>query len=100
MAKINNEQRVTTSLYIKGNSKEKTPINLGELTQTCEPTHSPSDFIRFGTFTVNLPEIFAKKGVTYAIKTVIHKSLGQFSKIYQVIFLTASLDQNDTFCEH
>ena len=45
----------------------------------------------FGSFTVDLPEIFDKKGVKYAIKTVIYKSfgppdpthshLGQFSQI-------------------
>ena len=28
----------------------------------------------FGSFTVDLPEIFGKKGVKYAIKTVIYKS--------------------------
>ena len=36
----------------------------------------PIYFHRFGNFTVNLPEIFGKKGVEYAIKTVIYKSLG------------------------
>ena len=30
-----------------------------------------TDFIRFGTFTVNLLEIFDKKGVKYAVKTLI-----------------------------
>ena len=31
---------------------------LGQLTQSCEHTHPPSNFIRFGTFAVNLPEIW------------------------------------------
>ena len=35
-----------------------------------------TDFIRFGTFTVNSPKFVGNKGVKYAIKTVIFKSLG------------------------
>ena len=38
-----------------------------------KPNHPPQDF---GSFTVNLSEIFDKKRVKYAIKTVIYKSLG------------------------
>ena len=40
-----------------------------QLTQTCEPTSGPlTQISRFGSFTMNLPEIFDKKMVKCAIK--------------------------------
>ena len=39
-------------------------------------THPPPKFLRFGTFTANLPKNFDPRGVKYGEKTVIFKSLG------------------------
>ena len=67
----------------KGKGAEKSYKKCGQLTQTVKPTH-PSQCHRFGTFTVNLPEIFDNKGVKYALKTVgpAHPHLGQFTRFF------------------
>ena len=69
------------SLKTKGEREAiKKQFYLGQLTHTCEPTHPPpTKKERFGSrkviFTVNLPEIFAKKGSNMPL-TVLYKSSG------------------------